>query len=433
LPAHPSEPSDRQAEIASYAFRFGPLAQREFRLLFTGQLVSLLGTAVAPIALAFGVLDLTGSESDLGFVLAASWVPQLVLILLGGVLADRLPRHLVMVGSNVVSGAAQGAIAFLFLSGNARIWHLLALQAVRGAAVAFFLPASQGLVPETVPRCLLQPANVLLGMSRNGTTILGAALGGALVAASSPGWALAFDAGTYLVSAVVLSGMRLPARAATLRPPNVLRELSEGWSEFVSRRWLWTGVLAAGIGNLAWVGGSSVYGPIVAKLSLGGAAAWGAVSASEGAGLLLGGVLLLRYRPRRPLFAGIAALATTALPLIFLASLRSTPVIAAGFLVSGAALELFNASWATVLQQHVPLEKLSRVSSYDALGSFVFIPLGLTVAGPVAAAIGLTHALWAAAAVVAASLLAALAVRDVRELPRKDDLPPPETALEVAG
>lgn len=413
--------------------RLGPLAEREFRLLFTGQLVSLLGTALAPIALAFGVLDLTHSESDLGFVLAANWVPQLVLILFGGVFADRLPRHLVMVGSNAVSGAAQAAIAVLFLTGTAQIWHLIVLQVVRGAAVAFFFPASQGLVPETVPRDLLQQANVLLGMSRNGTTILGAALGGLLVAASSPGWALAFDAATYLASAAVLAGMRLPRRLASLEAPNVLRELTEGWSEFVSRRWLWTIVVAAGVGNMAWVGGSSVYGPIVAKLSLGGAAAWGAISAAEGAGLLIGGLLLLRYRPGRPLLLGTAVLAATALPLAFLASLRSAAVIAAAFLVSGIALELFNASWATALQQHVPLEKLSRVSSYDALGSFVFIPLGLTIAGPVASAIGLTHALWLAAAIVAGSMLSALAVRDVRELRRRDDLRPPEAALEVAG
>ena len=388
---------------------------------------------MAPIALAFGVLDLTHSETDLGFVLAANWVPQLVLILVGGVFADRLPRHLVMVGSNAVSGAAQGAIAVLFLTGSVRIWHVIALQVVRGAAVAFFFPASQGLVPETVPRGLLQQANVLLGMSRNGTTILGAALGGALVAASSPGWALAFDAATYLASAVVLAAMRLPRRLSTLETPNLLRELADGWSEFASRRWLWTTVVAAGVGNMAWVGGSSVYGPVVAKLSLGGAAAWGAISASEGAGLLVGGLLLLRYRPEKPLFVGMAALATTALPLTLLASLRSTAAIAAAFLVSGIALELFNASWATVLQQHVPLERLSRVSSYDALGSFVFIPLGLTVAGPVASAIGLTHALWAAAAIVAGAMVSALAVRDVREVRRKDDLPPPEAALEAAS
>jgi len=373
---------------------------------------------VAPIALAFAVLDLTGSKTDLGIVLAANWVPQLVLVLFGGVFADRLPRHLVMVGSNAISAAAQGAIAALLLTGTAHLWHLIALQVIRGAAFSFFFPASQGLVPETVPTTLLQQANVLLGMSRNATNVLGAALGGVLVAAASPGWALAFDAATYLASAAVLAAMHLPARIRALAAPNVFRELAEGWTEFVSRRWLWAIVVAAGVGNLAWMGGSAVYGPLVAKESLGGAAAWGAIVASEGAGLLLGGVLLLRWRPERPLFVGTAALTTGAIPLLCLASLRSTAVIAAAFLVAGAGLEFFNTSWATALQQHVPIEKLSRVSSYDALGSFVFIPLGLSIAGPVADAIGLTHALWLAAAVDGGAMLLALAVSDVRRLRR---------------
>jgi MFS family permease len=377
----------------------------------------MLGSAVAPIALAFGVLDLTGSKSDLGFVLAANWVPQLVLILLGGVFADRLPRNLVMVGANAVSAAAQGAIAVLLLTGHARLWHLIALQVLRGSAFSFFFPASQGLVPQTVPIGELQPANVLFSMTRNGTNIVGAALGGALVAATSPGWALAFDGGTYLVSAVIFTGMRLPPRAESIEAPNMLRELAEGWSEFVSHRWLWAIVVAAGIGNMAWITGN-VYGPIVAKQSLGGAAAWGAIAACEAAGLLLGGFLLLRYRPGRPLFVGTAALAAGALPLLFLADWRWTPAIAAAFLLAGVSLEVFNTTWTTVLQEHIPLEKLSRVTSYDALGSFVFIPLGLSLAGPVADAIGLEHALWLAAAVVAGSMLSALAVRDVRELRR---------------
>jgi MFS family permease len=353
-------------------------------------------------------------------VLAANWAPQLVLVLFGGVFADRLPRHLVMVGSNAISAAAQGAIAVLLLTGSAKLWHLIALQVLRGAAFSFFFPASQGLVPQTVPASLLQQANALLGMSRNATSVLGAALGGVLVAAASPGWALALDAATYLLSAAVLAAMHLPSRARSVETPNVLRELVEGWGEFVSRRWLWAIVAAAGVGNIAWTGASSVYGPLVAKESLGGAAAWGAIVASEGAGLLLGGVLLLRWRPQRPLFVGTAALTTGAIPLLFLASLRSTAPIAAAFLVAGAALEFFNTSWATSLQEHVPLDKLSRVSSYDALGSFVFIPLGLSIAGPIADAIGLSHALWLAAAVDAGSVLCALAVREVRELRRLD-------------
>jgi MFS family permease len=410
--------------------RLGPLAEREFRLLFVGQLVSLLGTAVAPIALAFAILDLTGSKTDLGFVLAAAWVPQLLLVLFGGVFADRLPRHLVMVGSNLLSAAAQGTIALLLLTEHAQLWHFLALQVVRGIATSFFFPASQGLIPETVSTAQLQQANVLLGLTRNATSILGAALGGALVALASPGWAIAFDAGTYAVSALVLAAMRLP-RAQRLEAGGILHELADGWSEFVSRAWLWTIVVAAGFGNMAAVGAAMVLGPLVAKESLGGAGAWGTIIACEGAGFLVGGLLLLRWRPQRPLLVGEAVLLVWALPLAFLADVRSTPLIAAAFFLSGLALEVFNVAWSTALQQHVPLEKLSRVSAYDALGSFVFIPLGLTIVGPIADAIGVTETLWLAAAVMVVSTVAALAVRDVRALRRLDDRPPPEPALEA--
>jgi MFS family permease len=375
---------------------------------------------VAPIALAFGVLDLTHSETDLGIVLAANWVPQLALILLGGVFADRLPRHLVMVGSNAISALAQGTIAYLLLTGKAELWQLIALQVVRGAAFSFFFPASAGLVPQTVSPARLQQANVLLGISRNVTSIVGAGLGGALVQVSSPGWALAFDSATYLASAAILAAMHIPLRAARAAAPNLVHELRDGWSEFVSRRWLWTIVVAAGFGNMAATGATGVYGPLVAKDFLGGAAAWGVITACEGVGLLIGGLILLRYRPQRPLFVGVAALLVWSLPILCLAGLRTTAVIAAGYLLAGIALELFNTAWAVALQQHVPLEKLSRVSAYDALGSFVFIPAGLTLAGPIAQAVGLRDALLLAAGVVILTNLAVLSVREVRELRRVD-------------
>jgi MFS family permease len=180
-------------------------------------------------------------------------------------------------------------------------------------------------------------------------------------------------------------------------------------------------VAAAAVGNTVWMGATMVLGPIVAKQYLGGAASWGFILASQGAGLLAGGLLLLRYRPQRLLLIGMGAFSVAALPIVFMASLRSTPVIAAGYFVAGVTLEIFSIMWATALQQYIPLEKLSRVSAYDALGSIVFIPLGLSLAGPVADAIGLTEALWLAAALGTASTLAALCVRDVRDLRRRDE------------
>jgi predicted MFS family arabinose efflux permease len=365
-------------------------------------------------------------------VLTANWVPQLLLVLFGGVLADRLPRHLVMVGSNLLSGAAQGVVAVLLLTHHAQLWHLIVLQVARGIAMAFFWPASQGLIPQTVRPSLLQQANALLGMTKNGTNILGAALGGVLVATAGSGWALAFDGATYVASAAILAGMRLQ-RAERLETPSVLRELAEGWSEFASRTWLWAVVAAAAVGNTVWMGASFVLGPLVAKQYLGGAASWGLIMASQGAGLLAGGLLLLRFRPQRLLLVGMGAFSVAALPIVFLASVRSTPVIAAGYFVAGVSLEIFSITWAMALQQQVPLDKLSRVSAYDALGSIVFVPLGLSLAGPVADAVGLTEALWLAAALGTVSTIAALAVRDVRDLRRLDDqVPVAEPAWEAA-
>jgi MFS family permease len=213
----------------------------------------------------------------------------------------------------------------------------------------------------------------------------------------------------------------------------VWRELAEGWSEFASRTWLWTVVASAAVGNTVWMGASMVLGPLVAKQYLGGAASWGVIMAAQGAGLLAGGLLLLRFRPQRLLLVGMGAFSVAALPLFFLASVRSTPVIAAGYFVAGVSLEIFSITWAMAMQQNVPQEKLSRVSAYDALGSIVFVPLGLSLAGPVADAIGLTEALWLAAVLGTVATLAALGVRDVRELRRRDaeEAPPVEPAWEA--
>jgi MFS family permease len=408
--------------MTARSHRFGPLREREFRLLFTGQLISLAGTAMAPIALAFAVLDL-GTASDLGFVLAAGWAPQIVFILVGGVWADRLPRNLVIVAANVVSGAAQSVIACLLLLDRAQLWHLIALQIVRGIATSFFFPASAGVVPHTVAAGRLQQANALLRLSQNTTNILGALAAGALVATIGSGWAIAFDAATYFASAAVLARMRVRG-SVDAGERSFLRELTEGWQEFTSRTWLWVVVLAASVGNLVWVGGQAVLGPVVAKESLGGAAGWGGV-AGESAGLVVGSLVALRWRPGRPLFAGVILLGTTPFFLAALAIPIGLPFMIAVAAVAGFGLEIFNVNWITTMHEQIPDEVLARVNSYDALGSFVFIPVGLTVAGPAADAIGASGTLWAAAGIALVMMLGALLSRDVRQLERLHAAPGP--------
>jgi MFS family permease len=399
--------------------RLGPLARREFRLLFLARGISFFGSAIAPVAIAFAVLDLTGSASDLGLVLAARVVPQIVFLLAGGVWADRLPRHLVMVASDVLTGGTQAASAALLLTDRAEIWHLVVLQAVGGTAFAFFFPASTGLVPQTVDAPLLQQANAILRLALNASAIGGAAIGGLLVAAVGSGWALGIDAATFFVSAGFLLQMRV-TRGERLEAPNFVGELREGWREFSSRTWLWVIVVAFGFLNAAETGAFNVLGPIVAKEELGGASAYGAIFAAEAIGLVVGGLLVLRFRPSRPLFVGCVAVILMPPVLVLLALGAPLPLILVAALVLGIGIEIFSVMWDTALQQHVPEQALSRVSSYDALGSIVFIPLGQVAAGPTAEAIGIDETLYLAAGIVTLAVVAMAATPDIRRLRRID-------------
>jgi predicted MFS family arabinose efflux permease len=322
-----------------------------------------------------------------------------------------------MVGANLLAAAGQAASATLLLTGVAAPWHLAALQAVRGVSIALFFPASQSVVPQVVEADQLQPANALVRLALNASNVVGAGLGGVVVAAAGPGYAIAFDAATYLASALVLARMRIAGAVAAARE-SVLRDLVEGWNEFRSREWLWVIVAAASVGNLVAIASFNVLGPLVAKRDLGGASAFGAIVASQGAGLLLGGLLSLRWRARRPLLAGTLGLLPIAATIACYASVRVTAVIAISAFVAGIGLEIFSVNWITALHEHIPPAVLSRVSSYDALGSFVFIPVGLMIAGPLADRFGVTDTLWGLFAVGLGALAAALLSRDVRQLER---------------
>jgi len=403
-------------------FRLGPLHEREFRLLFVGRTVSSLGSAIAPIALAFAVLDLTGSKADLGYVLAARSVPTVLFILFGGIWADRLPRHRVMVASNVLSGVTQAAVAVLLLAGQARSWELMVLSAANGASSAFFFPASQGVVPQTLPRSLLQQGNALLRLGLNMCIVVGAALGGVLVAATGPGVTIALDAGSFLIAAVVIAEMRLPS-GLRVEGSNMLAELRVGWDEFWSRPWLWAIVLQFGITNAAETGAINVLGPSIAKAKLGGAAAWGLILTCQAVGLIVAGLLILRLRPRRLLLVATLGRLINTVLVVALAITLPLALIAAAALISGAGRETFGVNWDTAVQQEIPGDKLSRVSSYDAFGSFVLIPIGLAVVGPIAAAIGTRATLYGLAALITAATLAVLVSRDVRTIERHGKTP----------
>ena len=405
-----------------------PLRERQFRLLFAGRTISLVGNAIAPVALAFAVLDLTGSKTDLGLILAFREIPLVVFLLAGGIWADRIPRNRVMVGANVVSALAQAATAAVLITGAAEVWHLAALAALNGGATAFFFPASAGVVPQTVPASLLQQANALLQLAMNTAMIGGAALAGFLVAGVGSGWAIAVDAGTYLLAAACIALMRLPA-VVRERATNMLHELGEGWREFRSRPWLWAIVLQFSLMLMVVLGAFTVLGPVVADEELGGPKAWGAILTGWAAGLVAGGIVGLRFRPRRMLLTATLSILVLPLPLVALGFPLSVPAIAAVAFVAGVGNEMFGLLWHTTMQQEIPPEKLSRVYSYDALGSIGLVPLGFALAGPAADAFGVRATLWGAAAIGMGVTLLVLLVRDVRTLERSaapaDDEPAP--------
>jgi MFS family permease len=411
--------------------RAGPIGQRDFRFLFLGRTTSFIGNAFANVALAFAVLDLTGSKADLGLVLAARSLPVVVFLLVGGIWADRLPRHRVMVVSNVVSGASQAAIAVLLLSGYAEVWHLMALGAINGLSSAFFFPAASGIVPQTVPERLLQPANAILRLGQNASWIGGAAFGGLVVAATSPGIGIAVDAATFFIAAALLGAIRLPT-ALRMEGSNFFAELRDGWREFSTRTWLWVIVLQFGFVNAVELGVQGVLGPAVAKEHLGGAAAWGLILTADALGLIAGGLILLRFKPRRLLLTATLGFLLTIPFLLGLAGPLPVVALIALAALAGIGSETFGIMWDTTMQQEIPQEKLSRVYSYDALGSWVLIPLGLAVAGPLAEVFGTRETILGASAISLTATLAVLFVRDVRTIERRDSEPLAE-GVDVVG
>jgi MFS family permease len=398
------------------ALSVGPLVERPFRRLFAATTISTFGDAIEHIALAFAVLALPGAgPGDLGLVLAARTVVNTVVVVGGGVVSDRIPRNVVLVGSSLVQGSSQAVTAALVLTHTASVWSLVLLAAVYGAGNGLVIPAEVGLVPQTVSAPRLQQANALQGLSRNTVGVLGPALGGVFVVLGSPGIALALDAATFFAAATLFAAIRVERRE-NRDAAGFFHELRDGWREFTRQTWLWSTVLLFGISNFAWVGCWAVLGPVVAKEQLGGAGAWATIATAWGAGAVLGGLAALRYRPRRPLLASVIVAWPLFLQLALLALYAPVWLLSASAILAGGGVALHIALWFTVFQRQVPEHAQSRVSSYDALGSFVLIPLGMAVAGPLAEAVGVQRTLWFGFAVVAVCQVSLVFVPSVRAL-----------------
>jgi predicted MFS family arabinose efflux permease len=323
-----------------------------------------------------------------------------------------------MVAANIGQGLAQAGFGVLVLTGTAQLWDMMLLSAARGCAFGFYMPAAQGLLPQTVPAGQLASANAVRRLGLNGAQIGGSALGGVVVAAAGPGWGLVADAASYGIAALLRAGLRLGKLPAIVRG-GMVHELREGWHAFISRRWLWAIVVQFGLVNATFVGAFNVLGPALAQTDLGGADSWGLILAAQSGGAVLGATLMLRYRPRRLLHRASLAVPLMALPLLALADPLGVAVIATCALLAGAGMEIFAVNWSTALQEQIPPGLLSRVAAYDALGSFALTPIGTTLAGPIALTIGTTATLAGAATLIIASAAAVLAAPEVRALTRR--------------
>jgi MFS family permease len=403
------------------AFDRGPFAFVPFRWLLAARTIATLGNSAAPIALAFAVLDLTGSAVDLGIVVASRSIANVAVLLFGGVIADRLPKHVLLFGASLAAAATQAGVAALVLTGSATIPLLVVLSILNGAVAAVSFPASAAIVPQTVPVAELRPANALLRLSLNGGAIVGASLGALLIAVVGPGWGLALNAATFALAGFLFVFVRsagaAPATpdAAQAAPANVLRELREGWREFSGRTWVWVVVAQFALVNAAFVGAIAVLGPLVADEAF-GRAGWGLIIAAETVGLAVGALVALRWRPRHALGIGVALVIVTALPIVGLALVPLVPLLVIAFFLGGLAIEQFSVAWDQSLQQNIPPAVLARVYSYDAVGSFIAIPVGEILVGPLAHVFGTTPVLLGCAGVIVVASLAAASVRSVRHL-----------------
>ncbi|MDP9285740.1 MAG: MFS transporter [Actinomycetota bacterium] len=401
---------------------FAPLREQEFRLLWLGRVSSAVGDALMPVALAFAVLSVNGSPTALGGVLAAFMVARVGFTLIGGVVADRLPRRAVMLACDGLRAVVEAFTATMLLTHQMTLPLFFATAALFGAASAFFGPASDGLVPQTISAANLQPANALLGLSQNTMNVFGPAVSGVLIAVAGTGWVFAIDACSFAASAFFLLQLDLPAQVREVRS-HFLRELREGFHEVTSRAWVRAPIVGFAITNFCFAS-FIVLGPVIFRERLGGAREWGLVSTCGAIGAIFGSLASVRLRPRRPLTLGFVTTMLIGAPIATLARPLPAAAIAVAWGFGMASIALNNTYWETTLQRRIPASVFARVRSYDILVSFVFMPIGFVAFPLISKAVGVEATLLAAAAVAATTSLVIALVPGVRAITDEGAVPP---------
>src|SRR5690242_20180101 len=398
------------------ARRFPALGYRDFRLLLADRLLAPGAFAFSLVGVSFAVLDATESTADLSYVLAAQILPALVFALVGGVFADRFAPQRVIVAANLLIAVGEGGFGLLVLLGQPKLWQMIALETMTGAGMAIFYPASQALLPRLVPDGVLQEASAMSRLAMNAAQMAGAGIAGVFVAATGPGWALLTCGIGMLGTVPLLLAIRAPGVARGEQSPSVLRELRDGWSAFASRRWLWATTIQYCVVLAAWYGAFDVLGPVVARAHLGGAAAWGLITAADAVGLIIGGVIAMRLTVQRPILCVALIGATCAITPLALASLWPLPLICVAAVGLGIALEFMMVQWTVTMARNVPPELLARVSAYDIIGAVGAMPLGALVVGPIAAVVGVSVTQYGAAALIVVASGLTLMAPEVRQM-----------------
>ncbi|WTO32917.1 MFS transporter [Streptomyces achromogenes] len=404
-----------QAEAALGPTRLAPLRVGAFRRFMLANLISATGSAMAPLALAYAVIGQGGGAGALGVVLATNTVPTVAFLLLGGVLADRLPRSKILFAGNLLAATAQGGLAIAVANHVATTALIAGCGLVSGAAVAFTAPASQGVVTQLVSAEHLQQANALVRLPSNIVRVLGPVVGGLIVASSGAAWALAWDSFTFVIAALLLVGLHLNTRLTVGSP---LADLRTGWSNFWARRWLWTYTAAGTVLVAAWLAGYQLLGPIVAKERYSGASSWGLVQGFFALGLLAGTLVCLGWKPARLLAVSIATGSMLFMPLAAMGCSLPLPWVLLGAFLAGIGLDVAVVTWTTAFQQHVPAEELGRMSSFNSVGERLAIPLGYLITALAAHLFSDGIVLLVCAGVIVATTLVNLCIRDVYRVNR---------------
>lgn len=390
---------------------------RPFLVLLAARTLSMLGMAFAPVALAFGILDLPGADAGtLSLVLAAHLLPTVVFMLAGGVVADRYPRRAVLQSGIWLQATGLASVGVMLLTGFAPIWLLCCAAAVAGLAGAMVYPALTGIIPDLVPPHQRQTANSWLAMGAATARLGGLVAGGATVVWLGGGWAMVASSAIFAVAGVLLLGVPKVDGNLADSSAHPVRQLVEGWGEFTSRQWLWVCVAQWSILVMVLQAAQGVLGPVYAKAQLGGPAAWTAILAGEAVGAILGVTLSLLWKPSRPILVGTLATLSAGVPPILMGLDAPLWALIGSMALLGLCFELFGVLWLTTMQAEVPPESLSRVASYDALGSLMLGPVGLVLAGPAILAFGVNEALIGTGVIMIAVTLAALSAPEVRRL-----------------